>query len=113
MEIVRVPSAVPAGVARLDVLLDGRPVGDLHLRVCELCQQGLIEHVRVDPPYRRLGLARRLVEAATSERRGYTWSTTVIDTTCEAQGFAAAGIWPGPPRPRWCEHMRIADDLAS
>lgn len=53
VEIVRVPAAVPAGIARLDVLLDGLPVGDLHVRMCEPCQQGLIEHVRVDRPYRR------------------------------------------------------------
>lgn len=113
VEIVRVPALVPAGVTRLDVLLDGLPVGDLHVRTCEPCQQGLIEHVRVDPPYRRLGLARRLVAAATAEHPGYAWSTTVIDATSEAQGFAQAGIWPGPPTPSWCQHMRVADDLVS
>lgn len=113
VEIVRVPAAVPAGVTRLDVLLDGIPVGDLHVRLCAACQQGLIEHVRVDPPYRRRGLARRLVAAATADRPGYMWSTTVIDATSEARGFARAGIWPGPPTPWWCQHMREADDLAS
>lgn len=113
VEIVRVPAAVPAGVTRLDVLLDGLPVGDLHLRICEPCQQGLIEHVRIDPPFRRQGLARRLVAVATAAHPGYTWSTTVIDATREAQRFAQAGIWPGPPTPWWCEHMRTADDLAS
>lgn len=113
VDIVRVPAAVPAGVERLDVLVDGIPVGDLHLRSCEPCQQGLIEHVRIDPPYRRQGLARRLISDATADHPSYTWSTTVIDTTREAQRFAQTGIWPGPPTPRWCEHMRAADELAS
>lgn len=109
--IVSVPARMPAGVDRLDVLVDGLPVGDLHLRLCAACERAVIEHVRVDRRYRERGLARRLVEAATEDRSGWSWSTTEIDDNAAARAFAAVGIWPGPPRPRWCAHMRFADDL--
>ena len=109
--IVSVPAWIAAGVDRLDVLVDGQPVGDLHLRLCAPCRLGLIEHVRIDRQYRRRGLGRRLVAAATEGRSVWSWSTTVISDNAEARTFAAAGIWPGPPRPQWCAHMRAADDL--
>ncbi|WP_406693326.1 GNAT family N-acetyltransferase (plasmid) [Saccharopolyspora sp. ID03-671] len=111
MTIVSVPARVPAGVDRLDVLVDGQPVGDLHLRLCTACERAVIEHIRIDRHYRGRGLARRLVEAATEGRRSWLWSTTEIADNASAAGFAAAGIWPGPPQPQWCAHMRAADDL--
>ncbi|MEV4649030.1 GNAT family N-acetyltransferase [Saccharopolyspora sp. NPDC049357] len=111
VEIVRIPARVPAGIDRLDVLVDGLPVGDLLLRVCEPCEVAVIEHLRIDRWYTRQGLGRRLVEAATAEHAGYAWSTTEISDNPSARGFAAAGLWPGPPVPAWCEHMREADAL--
>lgn len=111
VRIVSVPARVPASVERLDVLVDDVPVGDLLRRVCELCEVAVIEHVRIDPPYRRKGLARLLVHAATVDYPCYSWSTTVIANHPGAQGFAQAGLWPGPPSPRWCKHMREADEM--
>ncbi|WP_406693310.1 GNAT family N-acetyltransferase (plasmid) [Saccharopolyspora sp. ID03-671] len=111
VEIVHVPARVPAGIDRLDVLVDGVPVGDLLLRLCAPCRLGVIEHLRVDPPHRRRGLGRRLVAAAIEGRTDWTWSTTIIDPNDSARGFARAGLYPGPPVPRWCEHMAAADAL--
>lgn len=111
MTIVPLPGRMPAGVDRLDVLVDGQPVGDLHLRLCAACERAVIEHIRIDRRYRGRGLARRLVEAATEGRSDWSWSTTVIDDSPAARAFAETGIWPGPPQPHWCAHMRATDEL--
>lgn len=111
VEISRVPARVPAGITRLDVLVDGVPVGDLLLRLCAPCGLAVIEHLRIDHGHTRRGLGRCLVQSATKDHPGYVWSTTVITDHPGAQAFAAAGLWPGPPVPQWCEHMHTADAL--
>ncbi|MFC7344963.1 GNAT family N-acetyltransferase [Saccharopolyspora griseoalba] len=94
VEIVRAPARVPAGITYLDVYVDGVPVGDLLLRVCEPCERAVIEHLRIDHQYTRQGLGRRLVEAATAQHPGYAWSTTEISDAPSARGFAAAASRP-------------------
>jgi len=104
-------AALPGGLAWLILSVDGRPVADLSLRTCETCGIGVIEHVRVDPPWRRRGLACRLLTAALAGRESLRWSTTEV-----ADSAAARGFWAGPAAVGVetdavcrCAHMAEAD----
>lgn len=110
VEFVVRPATLPAGVERLDVLLDGQVSGDLDFRACEHCHQAVLEQIRIDPPYRRQGLARGALQAAVDNRPGYRWSTSVLADTAEARSFWTAVGWAGVlGNPDWCAHMYEAD----
>jgi len=64
LELVVCLPLVFAGVGRLELRCHGREIGDIDFMLCAVDQCGIIEHVRVDPPHRRLGLGRILVAAA-------------------------------------------------
>jgi GNAT superfamily N-acetyltransferase len=94
----------PAGLARVDVLVDDQVVADLDWRACQQCGIAVIEHVRADPTHRRHGYARRAVRAAHTRAPWCSWSTTAV-TGPAAQAFwtsVAAWIDTGP---RYCPHM--------
>ncbi len=110
VELVAVAPVVPAGPERIELRLGGTAAGDLDLRACAACRIAVVDHVRVDPPFRRRGLATRLVRAALSARPGYRWSTSVLGGTDEARGFwSALTEWPGTTGiPEECAHMHEA-----
>lgn len=109
--MVSVPAAVEAGTGRLEArLAHGEVVADLDVTVCHACRRGVIEHVRTDPPHRRRGHGRALVNAALCHGDGYAWTTTAVDTT------GAAAFWHAvapdlPHQPVYCTHMRHAATL--
>lgn len=88
MELVITPPVMRGAVGTIALHLDGRPRGDVDAALCT-CRVGLIEGVRVDAGYRRLGFGRVLLYAALIRGPGYRWSTTAIDTA-EAWAFWAA-----------------------
>ena len=103
LELVAIPATAPAGPADLEIRLDGVIVGDLDFRVCVHCQLAVIEHIRIDPPYRRRGLATRAVQVILAEHPDYRWSTSLIDDTAEARGrtkqrTAPLPVFPGEGR---------------
>lgn len=109
-EFVMRPAALPAGIERLDVLLDGQVIGDLDFRACEHCHQAVLEQIRIDPAHRRQGLAQGALQAAVDSRPGYRWSTSVLADTAEARNFWTTVGWADVlGNPDWCAHMYDAD----
>lgn len=88
MEIVAVPPDVDAGPGRLELRVDGRARASAEVALCSLDRTGVVVHVRTDEPFRRLGYGRALVLAALARGPGYSWSTTAIESTTVAAGFA-------------------------
>lgn len=105
MELVVYPPVMRAGIGRIELRLRGRIIGDIDLMLCGVDRRGVIEHVRVDPPHRRLGYSRLLVAAARTRGGGYTWTTTKVEATFEARAFWARVGWPGVGEPFYCSHM--------
>lgn len=110
VEVVAVPPVVEHAPGRLELHLDGRAVAEVDVSLCGVCRVGVIEHVRVEPTFRRRGFGRRVVAAALACGPGYRWSTT------EVTGHQAQRFWDGigftsdheAGVPGWCEHMRAA-----
>jgi GNAT superfamily N-acetyltransferase len=108
LALVVIPPPVRAGVGQIRVHLEGVSVGDIDIALCAVDRRAVIEQVRVDEDYRRLGLGRLLVAAAISRAPRYDWSTTSV-TTREARAFwAAVGEPTTIGEPHWCTHMRQA-----
>ncbi|MGP4016853.1 hypothetical protein [Saccharopolyspora sp. 5N708] len=88
VELVTVPAVLPAGHAALEIHEHGVIVGDVDFRVCDACRLGLVEHVRVDRPRRRRGLATQAINKLLAD-------------------------WPDPEtfgKPGECTHIREADE---
>jgi GNAT superfamily N-acetyltransferase len=100
-----------AGLARIEVVVQSRTVGDLDWRSCsaDSCRCAVIESVRVDHGFRRRGYATAAVRAAVElTGPGYTWSTTAV-TGIAAQAFWSSMGWPPAAHtPRYCPHMTVA-----
>jgi hypothetical protein len=114
LTVHRVPASHPAGPERIELWLYSQTlVGDLDLRRCDQCKLAVLEHIRIDSPYRRRGLAARALHEVFAELRSYRWCTTEIDDTPAAQAFWSSIPWPGDARdlgqPHYCEHMRQAE----
>lgn len=111
VELTWVDPVLPAGPARVEVLVDGVVVGDVDIRLChQACRLGIVEHVRVDSAARRRRLATQALEAVVAAYPDYEWSTSPLADTAEARGFWAAIAWPGTlSRAHPCRHMRRAD----
>lgn len=109
VEFVPIPPEWPAGLERLEIRLDGVPVGEVDFRACTACQLAIVEHVRIDPPYRRRRLARQAVRLLLAGYPAHRWHTTAIQP--EATGFWEALGWPSATggEPAWCGHMYEAD----
>lgn len=96
----------PAGVARLELVLDDLVVADLDWRHCADCDQAVIEHIRAS--VRRLGLGTQAVRAVLAVAPECAWSTTAVTDPIAAAFWAAFGaIAAGTPR--YCPHMLDAD----
>lgn len=109
------PPDRPAGLARIEVVVDGRTVGDLDWRSCPdvACRCAVIESVRIDQGFRRRGYATAAVRAAGAiTGPGCNWSTTAV-TSRVAHAFWTSLGWPMSAHiPRYCPHMAVdADDL--
>ncbi|WP_165968438.1 GNAT family N-acetyltransferase [Saccharopolyspora elongata] len=115
VELVTIPAEQPAGLAVVEIREHGVTVGDADYRVCELCHLGVIEHVRVDPPFRRRGLATRAITKLLTDWPNYSWSTSPINDH-RALCFWKSLDWPDPGTlgtPYACIHMRQSDDRIS
>ncbi|MFK0249593.1 N-acetyltransferase [Amycolatopsis azurea] len=109
------PPMVRGGVGQIILQLWGTAIADLDLQVCDACQAGVVEQVRVDPGYLRRGIGTVLLDAALIRGRGYRWSTTSIADTTTAKAFwAAQHLPPGTMlgQPRRCPHMLAVDEYA-
>ncbi|MEV5543275.1 GNAT family N-acetyltransferase [Saccharopolyspora shandongensis] len=112
VELVTFPAEQPAGLAVVEIREHGVIVGDADYRVCELCHLGVVEHVRVDPPFRRRGLATQAITKVLADWSGYRWSTSPINEH-GALCFWKSLDWPEPETlgsPIECAHMRHADE---
>lgn len=99
-DVAFVLDAEPSGI---DVALDGeRPVGWVCTRMHPEDSMGEVYILAVDPPWRRRGIARRLIERAESRARGLGMRMLMVETggdpghaparaTYEAVGFER---WP-------------------
>ena len=99
-DVAFVLDAEPSGI---DVALDGeRPVGWVCTRMHPEDSMGEVYILAVDPPWRRRGIARRLIERAESRTRGLGMRMLMVETggdpghaparaTYEAVGFER---WP-------------------
>ncbi|QRP46967.1 hypothetical protein [Amycolatopsis sp. FDAARGOS 1241] len=130
LELVAVAPDEVAGPGRIELHVDGHAIGASTLAVCPQDRVGVLEHVQVDDGSRRRGYGRILALAAFSrlgwstdgppwvrgDRRvralraaqhgaGYTWTTTLIENTPEARGFAEWLPLPSVGEPRYCWHM--------
>ncbi|MQA10529.1 MAG: GNAT family N-acetyltransferase [Pseudonocardiaceae bacterium] len=107
--LVLIPPAMRGGLGHIELWLGGVSVGDIDLRACGPCRRAVLEHVRVDEKYRRMGYGRVLVAAAVARAPGYSWSTTTMDTSLATRAFWAAvgdqvpGDIGGPPN--YCTDM--------
>ncbi|TDX84935.1 GNAT family N-acetyltransferase [Amycolatopsis arida] len=90
LRLVVVPPTVPAGVGRIELRLDGHPVGDIDLALCGRCRTGVVEHVRVDPAWNRRGYGRTLLAAALTRGPAYDWSTTPVADHPVSRAFWSA-----------------------
>ncbi|MEU4669731.1 hypothetical protein AB0F91_17540 [Amycolatopsis sp. NPDC023774] len=134
LELVAVPPDEAAGPGRIELHLDGHAVGVATLAVCPEDRLGVLEHVQVDDEIRRRGYGQVLALAAFSrldwytddgppwmrgDRRaqalravqrgvGYSWTTTLIEDTPQARGFAERLPLPKVGEPRYCRHMLTA-----
>ncbi len=101
---------VPAGPSGIEIRLGGLIIGDIDLRVCGHCRLAVVEHIRIEPAYRRRGLATRAVHAVLAGHPGYRWATSPIDDNPGARSFWDSLDWPGTPGTgELCPHMREAD----
>lgn len=109
VEFVSLPASWPAGVERIEVRAEGQPVGDVDVRRCDQCRVAVLEHIRVEPTWRRRGLARQAVHTLLTRYPDQDWYTTAVQP--EAAGFWAAVGWPIATlgEPSWCAHMYEAD----
>ncbi|QRP47408.1 hypothetical protein [Amycolatopsis sp. FDAARGOS 1241] len=130
LELVAVAPHEDAAPGRIELHLDGHTIGAATLVVCPQDRLGVLEHVQVDDGIRRRGYGRILALAAFSrldwytdraywvrgDRRvralraaqrgaGYAWTTTLIENTPEARGFAEWLPLPSVGEPRYCRHM--------
>ncbi|MFI5614986.1 GNAT family N-acetyltransferase [Amycolatopsis sp. NPDC051903] len=133
LELVAVPPAEDAGPGRIELRLDGHAIGTATFAVCPQDRTGVLEHVQVDAEHRGRGYGRVLALAAFSrldwstdgphwvrgDRRvralrgaqhgaGYAWTTTLIEDTPLARGFAKWLPLPTVGEPLYCRHMLAA-----
>lgn len=114
LSLVVLPPAVRGGVGRIEIRLDNDPIGDIDFAACGPCRRAVLEQVRVDDAYRRLGFGRVLVAAALTRAPAdlYTWSTTAMERTLAARAFWASTEFPGQlGTPDYCTDMRTAVEL--
>jgi hypothetical protein len=71
-----------------------------------------VEHVRVDPEHRRLGV-RPCPRRRRSHRSRLRLVYPAINETIEARAFWASVGLPGPGIPAYCSHMRQSSGIAS
>lgn len=77
-DVAFVLDAEPSGI---DVALDGeRPVGWVCTRMHPEDSMGEVYILAVDPPWRRRGIARRLIERAESRARGLGMRMLMVET---------------------------------
>jgi GNAT superfamily N-acetyltransferase len=95
----------PAGLARVDVLVDGQVVADADWRACIECGVAVLEHVRTDPDHRGHGYARQAVLAAHARAPHCSWSTTTVADGGAAAFWAALDDRFDTSAPRYCPHM--------
>ncbi|MCA1185751.1 hypothetical protein LCD36_04695 [Saccharopolyspora sp. 6T] len=103
------PPPVSAAPQRAEIRLGGDLVGDVDVRVCDVCRRAALEHIRVDAAHRRRGVTREAL-ALVVAWPGYSSSTTVLEP--EAEAFWRRVFWPTPEllgTPQWCEHMAEAE----
>ncbi|MEV0705114.1 GNAT family N-acetyltransferase [Saccharopolyspora sp. NPDC050389] len=115
VELVTIPAELPAGLAVVEIREHGVAVGDADYRVCEVCRLGVVEQVRVDPPFRRRGLATQVIIKLLADWPGCRWSTSPINAP-GALCFWKSLDWPEPETlgsPVECAHMRHADERTS
>ncbi|MEU4672449.1 hypothetical protein AB0F91_31850 [Amycolatopsis sp. NPDC023774] len=130
LELLAVPPDEAAGPGRIELHLDGHAIGAVTLAVCTADRLGVLEHVQVDDEHRRRGYGRILALAAFSRldwatggppwmrghrqvralravqhSAGYTWTTTLIEDTLQARGFAEWLPLPSVGEPQYCRHM--------
>lgn len=110
------PPEVRGGIGRIELWIQRDCAGTAQLRVCGPCRVGVLEHVAVDPPHRRLGYGRLLAAAALARGPGYRWTTPPLglppDLTSRA--FVAAALPSGLVTEREahrCTDMRRAAGL--
>ncbi|OXM47536.1 GNAT family N-acetyltransferase [Amycolatopsis alba] len=109
------PPMVRGGVGQIILQLWGAAIADLDVQMCDRCQAGVVEQIRVDPGYLRRGIGTVLVDAALIRGRGYRWSTTSIAYTMTAKAFWAAQHLPRGTvlgEPRRCPHMLAIDEYS-
>ena len=105
VQVRHVDADQPAGLARVDVLVDGQVVADADWRACDECGVAVLEQVRTDADHRRHGYARLAVFAARDRAPGFTWSTTAVNDVGAASFWAAIGGWIDIASARYCPHM--------
>ncbi|QWF85825.1 GNAT family N-acetyltransferase [Amycolatopsis sp. CA-230715] len=99
------PSGYPAAPSSIALQLDGVTIGDIDIAVCDVDALGVVEHVRIDPGYRRRGLGRLLIAAAYTSAPTCDWSITAI-TPSAVDFWAAIHPLGAATPPRYCVHHR-------
>lgn len=111
LALVVFPPSRRGGIGRIELRLNTRVTGEVHLAACGPCRRAVITRVEVaEAPvsFRRLGYGRVLVAAALARAPAtrYRWSTAALPDTVEARAFWAAIDFPGEVgRPGYCSDM--------
>ncbi|WP_343075350.1 DUF4158 domain-containing protein [Actinopolyspora biskrensis] len=95
---------------RIAIVVDEVVGGDLDYRTCDVCQVGIVEHVRVDARAHRRRLASRALHTLVAAYPDYTWRPPRSPTPPTLAGSGRPS--PGPAtleQARHCPHMRQAD----
>lgn len=99
-----------AGVGRIELRWDRKPVGAVWLAICAPCRRALLTGLRVEPDRRQLGYGTVLVAAALALAAppDYRWSTTTLPDSPEVLAFwATVGGFPGLGAPEPCSDMHV------
>jgi hypothetical protein len=103
------PPRHPAGHRRITMFdREGYDVGTLVWMVCDGCRVGSINKISIMDPFQRLGLGRRLISRAVSDRPSFYWRTTGQSPSAK-QFFPVLASELGvafEERGKACEHVR-------
>lgn len=113
--LIQNSDSCPAGPQALAIHQDNAgPVGEIELRLCHHCRDGVLEHIRIAEGHRRQGLASEALRTLFAKYRDYHWSAVAVADSDPAHGFWSAvssRIDGLNNRLAYCTHMSAAEDL--
>ncbi|MFI5591202.1 GNAT family N-acetyltransferase [Amycolatopsis sp. NPDC051758] len=105
--LVALPHTTSSTICKVELWLDGKPVGSATLTACTPCRAATLDYVHVTADHRRLGYGRVLVAATHARAPAFTWTAPLPESGAGAS-FRARIPFPKAITP--CVHRREEAD---